>query len=93
MGNDLDLYFLADRTGATRYMQFDPNVVTRADVQQAMIDELERTRPKAGILTALEVWYEPNRSSELGSSLLDDYLHAHYRVARTIGTYRLILRK
>jgi hypothetical protein len=93
MGNDLDIYFLADRRGATRYMQFDPNVVTRADVQQAMIGELERTRPKVGILTALEVWYEPNRSSELGSSLLDDYLHAHYRVARRIGTYRLILRK
>jgi hypothetical protein len=93
MGNEVDLYFLLDRIGSTRYMQFDPNVVTRADVQEKMIEELERVRPAIAILTELEVWYEPNLSSQLGSPLLDQYLHSKYRLMRAVGTYRLLLRK
>lgn len=37
--NEMDLYFLADRVGSTRYMQFDPNVINREDVQREMIGE------------------------------------------------------
>lgn len=37
---EMDLYYLADRPGATRVMQFDPNMVNREDVQRQMAAEI-----------------------------------------------------
>ncbi len=35
---------------------------------------------------------EPNASRLVGSTLLDDYLATHYRVAGDFGPYRLLVR-
>jgi hypothetical protein len=91
--NDMALYFLADRVGATRYMQFDPNLTNREDVQRSMIDELERTQPKVALLAAAKPSTEPNLSREPGSALLDEYLRAHYQQQGRAGSLRLMLRR
>jgi hypothetical protein len=91
--NDLTLYYLAQRPGATRYLQFDPGQVTRAEVQQEMIAQLEARRPTVAVL--LEGGYspEPNESIHPGSSLLDEYVASHYEVVDSSGVYRMMLRK
>ena len=90
----MDLYFSTDRVGATRYMQFDPNVVNRADVQEQMIVELERTRPKVAILSrAPQRRDEPNESQREGAQLLDAYFASHYNQRRTAGHFVLAVRK
>jgi hypothetical protein len=90
--NNMDLYFLADRRGATRYMQFDPGLNNREDVQRSMISELEQTRPKVAILVNVGQWNEPNESVEMGSGLLDKYLRRNYRQKGSFGGMRFLLR-
>ncbi|MCC6765182.1 MAG: hypothetical protein IT293_11005 [Deltaproteobacteria bacterium] len=92
--DDVDLYFLADRPGATRIMQFDPDIVTRAEVQRAMIAELERSRPPVVVLRAAGCWWpEPNRSSTMGAALLDDYLRRRYADALDADPFRVLTRR
>jgi hypothetical protein len=92
--NDVNLYFLADRVGATRYMQFDPNVVNRQEVQRQMIAELEQTRPRVVILSKVsQRRNERNESSNMGASFLDQYLGAHYQTMAESSRYVLALRK
>jgi hypothetical protein len=78
--NDASFYYYAGRDAATRRTQFDPNVETRAEVQQQMIAELERARPCAVVLFDAPWWPEPNLSAVAGSALLDQYLAARYTV-------------
>ena len=91
--NDLTLYYLAERPGATRYLQFDPGQVTRAEVQHEMIAQLEARSPKVVVL--LEGGYspEPNESLLEGATLLDDYIQSRYEVVGTSGVYRMLLRR
>jgi hypothetical protein len=91
--SELDLYFLADRTGATRYMHFDPGLIGRREVQEQMARELEEKRPRAAVLSRLSVGAEPNESKRAGSTVLDEYLRSRYRVAGTAGPYLLLLRR
>jgi len=91
--NDMALYFLADRIGATRYMQFDPNLTNREDVQRSMIEELERTRPKVALLAPSKRSNEPNESRNAGSSVLDRYMRTHYKEEGRAGALRLLLRR
>lgn len=91
--NDMDLYFLADRLGATRYMQFDPNLANREDVQRTMIAELDRTQAKVAILVPTKKRNEPNESRKKGSSLLDRYLRRRYAEQGKVGGVLLLLRK
>lgn len=91
--NEMDLYFLADRVGATRYMQFDPNVVNRADVQEQMIRELETVKPRVAVLAAAPLSSEPNDSTRPGAALLDAHLRERYDLVRQVGPYLLLLRR
>jgi hypothetical protein len=91
--SEMDLYFLADRPGAVRRMQFDPNLTTRPEVQTIMIAELESKRPKVAVLSSECYWDEPNHSRDFGSTLLDEYLSSHYREVKHTGHYRLMLRQ
>jgi hypothetical protein len=92
--NEMDLYFLSNRIGATRYMQFEPQVINRPDVQEAMIRELERSRPRVAVLSKRsQRMGEPNTSELMGASLLDEYLSARYQPVLELSDYRLALRK
>ena len=92
--NEMDIYYLTERTGATRIMQFDPNVVNRDDVQRVMASEIEAARAAVAILsTRYSHLVEPNESRNRGSSFLDDYLRSSYEVAGRAGPYQLLLRR
>jgi hypothetical protein len=91
--NEMDLYFLSDRTGSTRYMQFDPGLVGRAVVQEQMVRDLERSRPAVAVLSKLCAWTEPNESARPGATVLDEYLRARYRPVGTTGPYLLLHRR
>ncbi len=92
--SEIDLYFLADRPGATRYLQFDPNVINREDVQQQMIREIQSKNVRVAVLSGrFENFHEPNQSSVSGSRALDDFLSKNFHEAHDFGFYRLLLRK
>jgi hypothetical protein len=74
----VSLYYVAKRLGATRYLQFDPGTVTRDDVQETMVKELEAHPPGAVVLTGDCYWDEPNASRNVGSDRLDRYLAEHF---------------
>ncbi len=91
--NAADLYYLANRRGATRYMQFDPNLVNRREVQEKMIRQMEAQRTRVVVLTdCCPMSGEPNASMREGSGLLDDYLAERFRLVRRVGVYHLLLR-
>jgi hypothetical protein len=91
--NEVDLYYYLDRPGATRYLQFDPNVINRADVQQHMIEELEQKKVRLLVL-AVEggVWFEPNESRRVGADVLDKWLRANFTPVARFGNYEVDLR-
>jgi hypothetical protein len=91
--SEMDLYFLADRVGATRYMQFDPNLVNRAEVQEQMVRELDASRPKVAVLSLPDSGIEPNESARPGAALLDAYLQANYERVKQAERYQLLLRR
>jgi len=91
--SEMELYYLADRTGATRYMQFDPGLVGRREVQEAMLRELEEVRPTAAVLSRATLPSEPRRGVPPGATLLDDYLATRYRRVGTAGPYVLLERR
>lgn len=74
----LDPYYLAQRPGATRYMQFDPGLTTSVEAQREMITDLDRSRPKLALRYSGCYWTEPNQSSVVGSDLLDRFLAERY---------------
>jgi hypothetical protein len=90
--NDVSLYFLTGRPGVTRYLQFDPGIVTREDVQRVIVQDLEARQPPVAVLFDGGWYLEPNRSAVPGSPLLDDYLRAHYAHVATVGHYMLLRR-
>ena len=91
--SEMDLYFLADRRGVTRIMQFDPNVVNREDVQRRMAAEIEASEARVAILSArFADMVEPNESASVGSSFLDDYLRTAFEVVDVVGPYQLLRR-
>ncbi|MEQ1855168.1 MAG: hypothetical protein ABL963_01795, partial [Longimicrobiales bacterium] len=92
--SEMDLYFFAERPGATRIMQFDPNMVNREDVQREMVAELEAGQTRVAILSSrYPVMDEPNESARAGSSFLDDYLRADFVVVERAGPYQLLRRR
>lgn len=90
--NEADLYFYLDHPAATRYLQYDPNIVTRADVQLEMIAALERHATRLVVRTPPHLWSEPNQSQRNGAALLDEYLDSHYQPIQNFGSYRVLLR-
>jgi hypothetical protein len=90
--NDTSLYFLTDRPGATRYLQFDPGIVTREDVQRQIVADLEARRPPVAILLDGGYVEEPNESAVPGSPLLDEYLRRRYEAVGSVWRYVLVRR-
>ena len=90
--NEPDLYFLANRRAGTRYTQFDPNVVTRLDVQREMIASLEQTAVKILVLSNRADLYESQSGVLPGSTLFDEYIRRHFRIAERHPPYILYTR-
>ena len=91
--NEMDLYFLSNRPGATRYMQFDPNIINRRDVQERMVEELERNRTRVVVLSRrFPRSAEPNESARAGAGLLNRYFRTHFS-ARQVPPYVLLVRE
>jgi hypothetical protein len=92
--NEMELYFVADRIGATRYMQFDPNVINRLDVQEQMARELDAAGVRVVVLSGLVAgWDEPNDIRKQGADFLDRYLKENFEVVREVPPYVLMLRR
>jgi hypothetical protein len=93
LSNDVLLYFLAERPAGTRYLQFDPNLTNREDIQARMIQDLETRRVRWAVVSLQSVGDdEPNESSRLGSDALDLFLRRSFRVFAQTGPY-LVLRR
>lgn len=91
--SEIDQYFLYERTGGTRYMQFDPNVVNRLDVQQRMVEELKARNVRVVVLSGMFAHSsEPNESRNEGAHFLDEYLRANYHVVKVTSPYVMMLR-
>jgi hypothetical protein len=92
--NDNSLYFLAGRLPATKWAQFDPGLQSSEATQAQMIRELENKKPPFVILgTEFDNWHEPNASSRhSGATLLDDYIHQHYKETVRFDPYIILKR-
>jgi hypothetical protein len=88
--NHVLLYFVVGRRGGTRYMQFDPNLTSREDVQTTMIRELQSRQVNWVVLYSgwAEVT-EPNESSRPGSDVLDLYLMEHFEPVARFGYFEV----
>ena len=93
--NDVMSYFLIDRPAPTRYHEIHPGVVDTLAVQQEMIADLERTKPRLVFLTDIfDGASEPNESNKSkGVKVLDEYIRQHYRVFTISGPYSVMRRK
>ena len=92
-GNDMSMYFLTDRPGVTRYMQFDPNLTTRLDIQQQITRELDAKQVRIAVLFRGGYHPKPNESQNYGATWLDDYLASNYDVVGGDDNYVWLRRK
>jgi len=84
------LYFVADRRGGTRYLQFEPNLTNREDVQRRMVADLEAHRTRWAVLfSGWAGWVEPNESVRPGSTTLDRYLSERYEPVARFGYFEV----
>lgn len=91
--NEVHLYFLVDRPAGTRYLQYDPNIVTREEVQREMIAQLEEREVRLVVLgSRCNFWEEENQSSAPGASLLDEYIQENFREQWKAGPYTVLRR-
>jgi hypothetical protein len=93
--NDLLTYFVAGRLPATRWSHFDPDLQTRADVQQQMINEIDAQAVRFIVLeSAFNQVIEPSNDSSKSSgvTLLDDYIRSNYHPIQVFGDLSLLLR-
>jgi hypothetical protein len=90
--SDLLPYFLAERRGGARYLQFDTNLTNREDVQAGMIRDLEHRRVRWVVLSLGLSSYEPSEPAPMGSGSLDSYLKARFRPFVQFGRY-VVLRR
>ena len=85
--NNSLLYFIMKRNPITKWHEFDPGVQTTEPIQQEMIGELRRSKPKLIVLG--RDWddaNEPNDSSlSSGVTILDSYLKSAFEPVATFG--------
>lgn len=91
-GNDVMLYFAAERQAGVRDYSMLPGITTRRDVQQRIVDDLQRNNVQLLVLGDNGIPQEPNRSRESsGVTLLDEYIAANYRIIRQFGAYFVLV--
>ena len=94
VANDASLYFLAGRLPATKWGEFDPGLQSSEEIQSKMVGELEAIKPPLVIQDS--EWddvNEPNGSARhSGVTLLDDYIHQHYKQVAEFEPYVILQR-
>jgi hypothetical protein len=85
--NAVALYFAVGRLPGTHWHQFDPGLQTRADIQSAIISDLQRNQVRWVVRDAsFDGVNEPNGSARSsGIKLLDQYLDQNYRRVASSG--------
>lgn len=85
--NPVSLYFAAGRLPGTHWHEFDPGLQTRADIQTAIIGDLQAHNVRWVVRDAsFDQVQEPNGSAHSsGVKLLDAYLDEHYRAVAASG--------
>jgi hypothetical protein len=92
--NDNLIYYATQRLPATKWSQFDPDLINRYDIQTQIVKDLETTAPPYIVLDSeFDLMHEPNDSSKSsGVMLLDDYIHQKYRLVETFGEMSILKR-
>jgi hypothetical protein len=93
LSNESDLYFLTDRLPGVRYTQYEPNMVTRREIQEEMIASLEKYHVRVVLLSSRSSAHEDQYATMPGSRRLDEYLASEFDQRETSGPYRMLLRK
>jgi len=88
-GNDLRIYWLADRPIGVRSFQLESRVTTEAPVQQGIIADLEHNQVKWVLIDRFRWVPDPTFRAHpyAGSKLLDEYIASHYRLEARFGPY------
>jgi hypothetical protein len=92
-GNDILLYFIMHRPPATKWYEFDPGMTTLAPIQQQIVDDLKRAKPKLIVLEPnwVDFAQEPNDSMiSSGVTILDDYIKQTFEPVATFGQYTIL---
>lgn len=94
VNNDVMFYFLAERQSATRYFVFEPGFTNTRRIQQEIIGDLYREKPRYVVLwTASEEINEPNESSKAsGVKDLDEFIQKNYEIERVFTGYIILKR-
>lgn len=91
MYNATDLYFMTKLRPASRYMEMNPGVETRKDVQQEIIRSLRKCRWV--VIYKLGYWHETSGSQHPGAPYLADYIRREYRPVLKTSIYTVQRRK
>ena len=85
--NPVGLYFASGRQPGTHWHQFDPGLVSRADIQAKMIEDIQSNKVRLIVRDAsFDDIVEPNDSAKSsGVTLLDDYIDANFRQVASSG--------
>jgi len=84
------LYYSLEQQPASKYLEMDPGLETRASVQREIVRELRGCTWV--ILWKGGFWHEENASQRAGSLLLSSYIHAHYTSVLENSTYEVLER-
>jgi hypothetical protein len=93
--NDLVTYFTTNHLPATRWSHFDPDLQTRADIQQQMIEELDRQSVRYVVLESeFDALGEKSNDSSKSSgvTILDDYIRTNYHQVKDFGATTIWMR-
>ena len=86
------LYFLSDRVGGTKYLQFDPGLQDTERIQRRIASDLDANHVRAVVLADCARVPEANASGREGSRYLDAWLRDHFTVAQSAPGYQFLLR-
>ncbi|MDQ6846888.1 MAG: hypothetical protein M3019_04810 [Candidatus Dormibacteraeota bacterium] len=88
--DDTFLYFLLPQLRpGTRYLEMEPLNANRSD--SGLASDMART--DVLVLTSTwDSWSEPNRSSQLGSSVPNEIVDKHFCAVALVGPYRVLIR-
>ena len=90
--NDVRIYWLADRPAGVHTFQLETGMATEAGAQAEMIEDFHRNHVRWMILDLQPRPGDPTfaRRAYQGSTLLDDYIRAHFHAAATFGRYQVL---